>query len=272
LSNQSSRSTAKALEAPIPSGGVEAVDRALKIVACCASSDRNLGLTALAVQTGLYKSTVLRLLTSLKKAGFIEQLPDKTYKLGPEVMRLSAAFQRHGNFEQNVRQVLRRIASTTGESASLHKLADGKRLCLFRENSKHDLRDHVNEGSTQPIELGGASSRVLESFRHVLCTDIPPDLLNSLPMYSFGKPNVGVFALSTPVFNQWGAMDGALTISGPTSRLKKSNFLSFAHLVMHEGNQLSRTLGAPPESELRGFPSDAQIEKLFRTSERDAKQ
>ena len=260
MSNQSSGVTVAANS----SGGVEAVDRALKIVSCCASSDKSLGLTALATQAGLYKSTVLRLMSSLKKAGFVEQLPDKTYKLGPEIMRLSAAYQRHGNFEQNVRSVLRRITSTTGESASLHKLVDGNRLCLFRENSKHDLRDHVNEGSIQSIELGGASSRALESFQHVMCTNIPPHLLNSLPMCSFGKPNIGVFALSTPVFNQWGAMDGVLTISGPTSRLTKNSFLSFAHLVMQEGNQLSRTLGAPPESELRSYQNNSQLEKLFR--------
>lgn len=248
----------------LPFEGVEAVDRAFRIVDCCASSEKSLGLTALATQAGLYKSTVLRLLSSLRRAGLIEQLPDKTYKLGPEIMRLSAAYQRHGNFEQNARSVLRRIVATTGESASLHKLVDGNRLCLFRENSKHHLRDHVNEGSTQSIKLAGASSSVLKSFHHVTNAEISPALVDLLPMCSFGQPNVGVFALSTPVFNRWGTMEGALTISGPTSRLTKSNFLKFAHLVMQEGNQLSRILGAPAETWLRDYQSDVKLEKLFR--------
>ncbi|MDB5800734.1 MAG: IclR family transcriptional regulator [Rhodocyclales bacterium] len=73
--------------------GVAAVDRALLILSAFHEEDVALSLALLARRTGLYKSTILRLLQSLLRAGYVVRLPDGNYVVGPEPARLARMFQ-----------------------------------------------------------------------------------------------------------------------------------------------------------------------------------
>ena len=67
-------------------GGVAAVDRALSILD--ALTDEKISLAELSKRTGLYKSTVLRLLASLLRAGFVQRDAHGHYRPGREIARL----------------------------------------------------------------------------------------------------------------------------------------------------------------------------------------
>jgi DNA-binding IclR family transcriptional regulator len=69
--------------------GVAAVDRALLILSVFQEGDAPLTLAVLARRTGLYKSTILRLLQSLIRAGFVLRLSDGCYVIGPAAARLA---------------------------------------------------------------------------------------------------------------------------------------------------------------------------------------
>src|ERR1700704_694870 len=71
--------------------GAAAVDRALSIVTALGDARRALTLTETASATGLYKSTALRLLASLARAGFVVQDVDGRYRLGSAIYRLFRA-------------------------------------------------------------------------------------------------------------------------------------------------------------------------------------
>lgn len=75
--------------------GAAAVERALLIVSAIETSDTPSELSDIATRTGLYKSTILRLLGSLLGAGYVARLPDGRYDLGPTVFRLGAASRRN---------------------------------------------------------------------------------------------------------------------------------------------------------------------------------
>src|SRR5476649_2539979 len=74
-------------------GGVAAVDRAFAILGAFDVDRGSLTLAEIARRTGLYKSTILRLMTSLEKAGFIRRLVDGQYAVGPEPLRLAQIYQ-----------------------------------------------------------------------------------------------------------------------------------------------------------------------------------
>ena len=74
-------------------GGVAAVDRALSILD--ALTEDQVTLAELSKRTGLYKSTVLRLLKSLEKFGYVLRTADGTYRLGSKVLSLGSLYQRH---------------------------------------------------------------------------------------------------------------------------------------------------------------------------------
>ena len=72
--------------------GVAAVDRAMLAVSAIGTSSSPITLSELSRRTGLYKSTLLRLLASLQKAALVVQRPDLTYVLGPFAFRLGRAY------------------------------------------------------------------------------------------------------------------------------------------------------------------------------------
>lgn len=73
--------------------GVAAVDRALLILSAFREDDVALSLALLARRTSLYKSTILRLLQSLLRGGYVVRLPDGNYVIGPEPTRLAKMHQ-----------------------------------------------------------------------------------------------------------------------------------------------------------------------------------
>lgn len=73
--------------------GVAAVDRALLILSAFREDDAPVSLALLARRTSLYKSTILRLLQSLIRAGYVARLPDGNYVVGAEPLRLAKIYQ-----------------------------------------------------------------------------------------------------------------------------------------------------------------------------------
>ena len=62
--------------------GVAAVDRALAVLQAFKAETHVMALSELATITGLYRSTILRLVNSLLGGGFLERLPDGRYQVG----------------------------------------------------------------------------------------------------------------------------------------------------------------------------------------------
>ena len=115
------------------SQGVAAVDRALTILRAFEGEGdpEPLTLAALARRTGLYKSTMLRLMVSLQAFGYIVQLPDGRYHLGPTPFRLGSVYQRGNRLYDHVMPVLRALVAQGTESPSFHVRHDAKlRLCV----------------------------------------------------------------------------------------------------------------------------------------------
>ncbi len=99
-------------------GGAIAVDRALFVLSVFRLGDTALGLAELAQRSGLYKSTLLRLLASLEHAGLVRRQSDGRYGLGPEVARLNAVYAASFSLEAVVMPALRELVRITRESAA----------------------------------------------------------------------------------------------------------------------------------------------------------
>jgi DNA-binding IclR family transcriptional regulator len=223
-----------------PSVGVEAVDRALAILSCFSDRERRQTLTELATATGFYKSTLLRVAASLERAGYLRREADKAYVLGPELFRLGAVYQRSTRLEAPVRAALRDLLAAVGESASFFQRAGDHRLCLFREDSDHSIREHVREGDLLPIDRG-SSGHVLVRFSQN--ETLRTGAFRALPIASFGERDPDTASASAPVFGPSGALLGALAVSGPRARLTRTRLEAAGPIVVATARQLSITLG-----------------------------
>ncbi|MFC2967048.1 IclR family transcriptional regulator [Acidimangrovimonas pyrenivorans] len=223
--------------------GVAAVDRALSILLCFDQEREPLSLVELNRRTGLYKSTILRLLVSLERAGLVERLDSGNYTLGWSIGRLGASYRQAFGLEARIRPFLRALREETGESASFYRRIGEARVCLFREESRQMVRDHVEEGAILPLGLGAAG--------HVLTGGERPGgqgtgpARPALPAMSFGERDPDVAALAVPVFGEGNVLLGALTVSGPISRLTPDRARAISGLLISKGKVLSRHLGAP---------------------------
>jgi DNA-binding IclR family transcriptional regulator len=223
--------------------GVEAIDRAMNVLSFYSRNKGDFSLHELSELTGYYKSTLLRVLSSLEKAGIIHRRQDKKYVLGSEVMRLAAVYQHNFSLAELVRPVLKKIVDLTGESSSFFKIQGSNRICLVRENSPRGIRDHAMEGDVLPLDKG-AAGRALSDFRHVLASDIPHNLSRALPYISYGELDQDMAGIAAPVFSSDKSLIGALAMSGPTSRFTSRAVTKFKPLILKSARELSNILGA----------------------------
>lgn len=223
-----------------PAGGVEAVDRAFRILACFSERQETLSLTALSAQTGFYPSTILRLCESLQRAGFLVRLADKSFALGAETIRLGSLYRRRFHLERHVRPVLSQLVERTGESASYFRREGASRVCLFRVDSPFPIRDHIEEGDVLALDKG-AAGHVLTEFADPTA-DISK-LLSALPLFSFGERHAETAAAAVPVFSGQDGLIGALSLSGPLNRFTEDALATMKIALKQAGAALSATLG-----------------------------
>lgn len=208
------------LRSSAETGGVQSVDRALMVLSAFRKGDGALTLAELAARAGLVKSTTLRVLASLQNFGLIARQEDGTYSLGLEIARLNEVFTASFSIERVVLPVMRDLSRKTGESVAFHVRQGDRRLCLYRVESQHPLREHGNAGDLLPLDRGsggrvllafsGAAGPVYDTIRKegvaVMTADRVPDLAG----------------ISAPVFGQGGKPVGAITLIVPLTRFDPS--------------------------------------------------
>lgn len=222
--------------------GVAAVDRALAILGAISASPEPCTLARLSAGTGLYKSTILRLLGSLEPSGYVVRLGDGRYTLGAAAAGLGRAYDRLNPLRIHVRSVLERLVAEGSESASFHvPHGPGTRLCLIRIDSGHATLDRVREGDVMPLN-GGAPGRVLLAF-----AGEPGDRYDRIRAecvgHSDGELNPACAAISSPVFAADGALAGAVSLSGPRERFTDEMRAAWSRRLAAAAAEITRALG-----------------------------
>lgn len=225
-------------------GGAAAVDRALTLLSAFKAGDTSLGLIELAQRTQLYKSTVLRLLASLEHAHLIQKLDDGRYALGAEVARLHGVYAASFSLDKVVLPVLRQLVAITGEGAAYHVRQGEVRLCLYRVDSPHPIRDHIKAGDVLPADRG-TGARILIAFG---AQPIRAEDQKNRQLYAkireqgyytaVGDRLAEVAGISAPVFKADGTLAGALTLTMPVFRYD----LAYVRPVLESARKLGSML------------------------------
>ena len=220
--------------------GVAVLDRAFALLGAFGSADVGLSLTELARRTGLYKSTVLRLLGALAHGGYIRRTAQGLYAIGPEPLRLAAIYQGSFSVAHVVEPLLNQLSMGRGETASFYIRRGDRRVVLFRAEPPRAIRFSIRVGEEFTLDQG-ASGKVLVAFERGMPTSGGPEPLWRV---SHGERDPETASLAVPLFGAGGGLQGALTLSGPASRLGVAEALrDGCALLLEAARKASAALG-----------------------------
>ncbi|WP_223067020.1 IclR family transcriptional regulator [Paenibacillus caui] len=239
---------------------VRAVERALDILMCFIKTEE-LGLTEIAGQIGLHKSTVHRLLTTLEERGFVirDGATDK-YRLGMKIWELSAHLSQSDDPAVLLLPRMEKLRDSLGETVSLYLRDGNERLRIQAVQSNHAIRRVAPVGARLPLYVG-ASSKVLvafadEEFREALLSspDWPPavdrkaysrqlqEIREKGYATSYEEREPGASAVAAPVIGRSGKAKAALSVSGPVSRLTSEKLEELGPVLIEAAREMGLML------------------------------
>lgn len=248
---------------PSPPAGAPAATAAQKVLLVLVAFERRPSwtLAELADDLALPKSTVHRLLATLKAFGFVRQdHRDAPYRLGYRVWSMAQRGRDHDALAALALPFLSGLAERTRETAFL-TVRDGLHaVCVARVDSPQGVRLLIEVGTASPLHLG-ASNTVLLAFSDEIersmvlsQTVLEPEarVLAEADMrrsaargYAFSSEQltVGAAAVGVPVFDADGRVLAALSIGAPSYRLDVVRARDFLPALRSAARALEARLG-----------------------------
>jgi DNA-binding IclR family transcriptional regulator len=140
-------------------GGVSSVERALRLLEALADGPE--GATELAHRIGTSKATAFRLARTLQNSGYVVQLPDAKYRLGPKCLTLAAWAFGNIDLRRELRWAEEELNVRTGETALLAVLAGREAVCIDSIPSRHSVVSVATVGAIWPLHASSPGLAML---------------------------------------------------------------------------------------------------------------
>ena len=218
--------------------GVQSVERVFELLELITAAGGQVMLSELAASTELPLPTIHRLLRTLVAKGYIRQLANRRYALGPGLIRLGTAASKQLGALAGAQ--LRALVDQLGETANMAVLDADMALYIAQAPSKHSMRMFTEVGRRAHTHATGVGKAILvqlsdDAVRAIVARAGMPtpttmsigsvnDLLADLARirergYSIddGEQEIGVrcFAMAVPD----APTPTAVSVSGPVSRV-----------------------------------------------------
>jgi DNA-binding IclR family transcriptional regulator len=244
---------------------VQSVDRALTVLDLLAQRGE-VGVTDLAAELGVHKSTAFRLVTALERRQLVEQVGDRgKYRLGLGILRLAAATTARLDVTKESQAVCERLARELGETVNIAILDETSAMNVLQEygNSAVGTRNWIGQRtplhatSSGKVLLAYADETLrkavltapLERYTELTVTDsvaLRAELDQALARGWAGTHDeleVGLTAMAAPIRNGAGRVIAAISVSGPSYRLTPESFEAVAVRLIAGAGEISTRLG-----------------------------
>lgn len=244
--------------------GVQSVDRALGILEVLARTGEA-GVTDIAAELGVHKSTAFRLVATLEAHRLVEQTVDRgRYRLGVGILRLAGATAARLDLVQESRPICRRLAAAAGETVNIAVLAESSALYLDQVAGSSALQPHNWVGQHIPLHatsngkvlLAGLDDARLDVVLGTLAPYTPHTItrrdrlreeIERVREQGFAvavdELEVGLTAVAAPVRNAHGDVVASMSVSGPSFRLTVDRIDHVVALVTEAAVEVSHRLG-----------------------------
>jgi len=251
--------------APAGSSHLQSVDRAISVLEILARTGQA-GVTEIAVELGVHKSTAFRLLAVLEARGLVDQHGERgKYRLGLGVLRLAGATTARLDLIQQGRPVCEALARDVAETVNITILSGHDALYLDQVAGTSALQTQNWVGQRIPLHCT-SNGKVLLAFlpEHMLSEllDEPLTRFTAHTITDVGRLRaeldriretgyataaqeleLGLVAVAAPIRDISGTVVASLSASGPVFRLPAQRIPDVAARVMAAGDEISRRLG-----------------------------
>ena len=219
--------------------GTQAIERAAQLLVRVVESAEPPSIGELSVGAGLPKSTTSRLVSALKRQGLVQRLGERDrLRPGPVLLRY-ASRDASQTLVELAAPSLRRLADASGETINLAVPGPDGVEHLAQEDTAHyvGVTDWVGRRVPFGLAANGKCFLTFGGAGHAQSGEIRANGYAT----SIDELEVGLTAMAAPVLGANGAAIAALSISGPTTRLKQ-RVDELAPLLTSEAATLSRRL------------------------------
>lgn len=237
--------------------GVRSVLRALDLLALFDETHRSRTVRELTDETGLAKSTVVRLVATLEQRGLLWNSGDGRLTPGAGLLRWATLAQDAWRLPPEAVDCLREVSERSdGESSRIYVRQGLTRVCVAQHEGSQPLRHVVRVGEELPLGTGASG--------HVLLIGCPEDLVRKAaeaarPGADFasvladrvtkareqgwaasdGEREAGVAGVAAPVLGGSGRVVAAVALGGPSSRFTAERVAGFVPVLTAAAERLS---------------------------------
>lgn len=249
--------------------GAQVVDRVVDILESFTRLGPELGVSDISRALDLKKATTHRLLASLRRRGIVAQdAQSRRYRLGMKLWELGQMATTQVDWLERIKPYLQELTDLTGETTHLAVLNDGQVLYVEKVESSHSLRMPSQVGRRLPAHCTGVGKaliaflpeevvrslvarRGLPSFTANTITDrvkLEAELATIRARgYSVDDEEIeeGLVCIGAPVRDHTSHVVAAVSIAGPSSRLRPDTIERHAESVVRIAAAMSAALGNP---------------------------
>jgi DNA-binding IclR family transcriptional regulator len=245
--------------------GVQSVDRAVSVLEALARHGEA-GVTEIADELGVHKSTAFRLLGVLESRGLVGQSQDRgKYYLGAGILRLAGAAAVRLDISQEGVPVVRTLADEVGETANIAVLDEDVAVNIMQARGSAAVTAHNWLGRRTPLHATSSGKVLLAAMppgrqdavllrrparftEHTITSVFElREQLAEVARVGYAicveELEVGLHAVAAPVRGHDGAVTAALSVSGPSYRIPVDQLEALAQRVVDAAVDLSRRMG-----------------------------
>ncbi len=243
---------------------VRAVDRAIAIMEALKEDVQ--GLSELSRRTNLSKATLLRMLSTLIKHGFVSYNQEThKYDLGIKLLKLGMAVSERLDIRKVAYPYLTNIWNISEETVYLNIRNGDERLCIDCLNGKKSVRVVAYAGHSSPLHVAASGKAILafleeheieDYLRSVRFEKIAPGTITDVDTLrdnlartlvqgyatSFEERMPDAKGASAPIRDITGQVMASISITVPNSRTD-GEFTLYIRLVTEAAKDISRKLG-----------------------------
>ncbi len=249
-----------------PSGSVGVISKVLLILEALQRSSVGLTLKSICDTTAINKSTAHRFLRHLEREGYLLRTDAGTYLIGPRLAEMSSYASRSATLQAVARPVLSHLWRLTQETVNLAVLDHGTILYVDVMESPHEFRLVSRIGTRRSLHmtaLGKAISAFLPAtecervLSGIVLQRATPKTICSLGQLRLELDRVrrqgyavdneeallGCRCISAPILNDEKLAIGALSVSGPVTRVSLSQISVLAKEIQSAAKDVSIAMG-----------------------------